>query len=420
MLHFISFYRKFSHLSTRMESATGLSVGRRSLGTSVSSSAIAEEATTEWEVEAFCLEVNAIQKLMASEQVAMVGIIPHQYQRRTLEIIVRDSLDTLVNDGEAITARVRKAVAQNDFLAILTAFHVIRHLMRSKPKMDRTLEGCDATVRSRYNTLVQQFFTAGQMALEGFVEGIRGDATTREKMPKDGTVFQLTSNVILFLEQLLEYSETVALVLQQDTSYNQTLLRLPRKISVGERPHALVGLYVKKVLIQLNLTLVNKSDAYQDAFLKAVFRLNNNQYILQSLRGDGIMQVIGLAEPECDQNYQDMIMEQKRLYSQSWGKVLSFIWTDDIPAAILQAPGRLSDKHCRVIKEKFAGFNKEMEDIALTQRSYSIPDVELRESLRRDNKEYILPKYNAFYDKYVNVDFSKHPDKYIKYTPAQV
>lgn len=41
-----------------------------------------------------------------------------------------------------------------------------------------------------------------------------------------------------------------------------------------------------------------------------------------------------------------------------------------------------------------------MDEIARVQRGYSIPDVELRESLKRDNKEYILPKYNAFYDKY--------------------
>jgi exocyst complex protein 7 len=47
----------------------------------------------------------------------------------------------------------------------------------------------------------------------------------------------------------------------------------------------------------------------------------------------------------------------------------------------------------------FQGFNKEMEEIAKVQRSYSIPDVELRESLKRDNKEYILPKYHAFYEK---------------------
>ena len=42
--------------------------------------------------------------------------------------------------------------------------------------------------------------------LEGFVEGIRTDGTTRERMPRDGTVFQLTSNVMRCVQfvQLLQ------------------------------------------------------------------------------------------------------------------------------------------------------------------------------------------------------------------------
>lgn len=229
LIYRVTTYRRFSSVAA----ATGIQVGRRSLGGSTSAaSAIAEESSSESEaVEIFCLEVSALQKLMSSEQVAMVGIIPHQFQRRIFEIVARDSLDTLTADGEAIIARVRKAGGgggggggsgggsggggNSDFLAILTVFHVIRHVMQVKPRMDRTLEGCDAGVRSRYNTLVHQFFVTGQTALDGFVEGVRSDATARERMPKDGTVFQLTSNVILFLEQLLDYVETVALVLQQ-------------------------------------------------------------------------------------------------------------------------------------------------------------------------------------------------------------
>ena len=64
--------------------------------------------------------------------------------------------------------------------------------------------------------------------------------------------------------------------------------------------------------------------------------------------------------------------------------------------------------------------NKEFEELSREQRSYSVPDVELRESLKRDNKEYILPKYQAFFDKYSNAQFSKHSEKYIKYSPAQI
>ena len=272
--------------------------------------------------------------------------------------------------------------------------------------MDRTLEAADPALRAKYKTMVNTMFVTGSTALDDFIEGIRADPTTKEKLPKDGTVFQLTSNVLLFLEQLLEFIDTLASVITtQDSTYNQTLLRLQRKISVSDRNQALVGIYITKVLVQLNLTLINKSEAYNDPFLKAVFRLNNNQYILRSLQRSGLMEIVSLAKPECEDNYSEMILEQKRLYSQSWAKILNHIWNgqEDVPVAILHGPGKLQDKYCRIIKEKFAGFNKEMEDMAATQRAYSIPDIELRESLKRDNKEYILPKYDSFYDKYSNI-----------------
>lgn len=53
----------------------------------------------------------------------------------------------------------------------------------------------------------------------------------------------------------------------------------------------------------------------------------------------------------------------------------------------------------------FQGFNKEMEEISKLQRGYSVPDFELREGLKRDNKEYILPKYYLFYDRYSKISF---------------
>lgn len=49
-----------------------------------------------------------------------------------------------------------------------------------------------------------------------------------------------------------------------------------------------------------------------------------------------------------------------------------------------------------------------------------MPDSELRESLKRDNKELILPKYSAFFDKYSSLSFSKNPEKYLKYSVTEV
>jgi hypothetical protein len=68
----------------------------------------------------------------------------------------------------------------------------------------------------------------------------------------------------------------------------------------------------------------------------------------------GLLEVVNLSAPDCQKNYEEMITEQKRLYSQSWVPVLEHIWSadTDIPTAILMAPGKLADKYCRIIKVK--------------------------------------------------------------------
>lgn len=48
-----------------------------------------------------------------------------------------------------------------------------------------------------------------------------------------------------------------------------------------------------------------------------------------------------------------------------------------------------------------------------------MPDPELRESLKRANKQAILPKYDALYEKAAGTAFTKNPDKYLKFTPIQ-
>jgi len=306
--------RNMSSVSRGLEAATGYNRrGRAAVGS--------EEGVAEMEVDLFITTLSGLQKLLASEQTLMVGIIPHQFQRKIFEIISRESLDMVVREGEAITSKVKKSIANNDFVSILTLFYLLRHMTVIKPSIDKTLEGCDASVRSKYNSVLHGLQTSGTMALDGFIDGIRTDGTTREKMPRDGTVFQLTSNVLMYLEQLVDYMDTIADILSQDASYNQAVLLLPRRILPQDRPQALLGLYIKKVLVQLNLTLVNKSDTYTDQFLKAVFRLNNNVYIERSLAQSDAGQQVGHVHRPVSQGR--LQTQQQRLHREVAGKV----WT---------------------------------------------------------------------------------------------
>ena len=62
--------------------------------------------------------------------------------------------------------------------------------------------------------------------------------------------------------------------------------------------------------------MVGKSDLYGDMSLRAVFRLNNNHYVLKALQRAGLLDLVQLSEPECEENYHDMILEHKKSYTQ--------------------------------------------------------------------------------------------------------
>lgn len=146
----------------------------------------------------------------------------------------------------------------------------------------------------------------------------------------------------------------------------------------------------------MNLTIESKCDQYGDLATRYLFRLNNIHYILKSLRSN-LLDVICLAEPECESNYQQLIRDLKKSYQKTWSKLLVNVGQlDELPR--ITAGAKLKDKERSAIKDRFSAFNKELEEICKIQRSLSVPDILLREGLKRDNAENIVPKYNTFFE----------------------
>lgn len=73
--------------------------------------------------------------------------------------------------------------------------------------------------------------------------------------------------------------------------------------------------FTEKVLAQLNLALVNRSDtSYSDAALRMLFRLNNHNYVISALRRSSLMELLLLAEPSAEKTYQDLLARDKVNY----------------------------------------------------------------------------------------------------------
>ncbi|XP_044759450.1 exocyst complex component 7 [Coccinella septempunctata] len=400
--------------SQTFEHSTGFNFSGRRSSSHLDTSYNGEEVDNEQEMENYLLCVIALHKLMQVEKDLMKQIIPTTHQPSVFELIVKDAMDTIVQDGESFVQRAKKCIGKHEFGTVLVIFPLLKQLRSLKPDFEKTVNDCDLNFKPKFNSILSMLHSTGSKSLDDFIESLKSDSVTQ--LPSDGTVHELTSNVITFLEQLLDYIDTIGVVLANEPGYAQQLV----KMNVTDENKALLGLYIKKVLVQLNHTLISKSEQYSDAALKSIFRLNNNNYILKSLQQrKELLDLYKMAEAKCVEYYYNSIQDQKKAYLQSWNKLLHYIWDDNAPVNLLHGE-RLRDRDRGIIKEKFAGFNREIEEISRVQRGYSIPDVQLRESIKRDNKELIIPKYNAFFNMYANVQFTKNIDKYIKHKPDEV
>ncbi|GLC40352.1 hypothetical protein PLESTB_001679800 [Pleodorina starrii] len=72
------------------------------------------------------------------------------------------------------------------------------------------------------------------------------------------------------------------------------------------------------------------------------------------------------------------------------------------------------------LKSKFAKINTQLDAIFKQQSAWTIPDAKLKGAVRNVIKQDLLPLYGEFWERYTAVDFTTHPDKYLRYPPEQL
>ncbi|KAM4762070.1 exocyst complex component 7 isoform X8 [Corvus cornix cornix] len=377
------------------------------------------------EIDAYIHCVSAFVKLAQSEYQLLTEIVPEHHQKKTFDSLIQESLDNLIMEGDNIVSAARKAIIRHDYSAVLTIFPILKHLKQMKPEFDQVLQGTAAGTKNKLPGLITSMETTGAKALEEFADNIKNDPDKEYNMPKDGTVHELTSNAILFLQQLLDFQETAGAMLASQVlgdTYNIPLD--PRETSSSASSYSsefsrrLLSTYICKVLGNLQLNLLSKSKVYEDPALSAIFLHNNYNYILKSLEKSELIQLVAVTQKTAERSYRELIEQQIQTYQRSWLKVTDYILEKNLP--VFQPGVKLKDKERQMIKERFKGFNDGLEELCKIQKAWAIPDMEQRDKIRRAQKTIVKETYGAFLNRYGNVPFTKNPEKYIKYQVDQV
>ncbi|XP_051774922.1 exocyst complex component 7 isoform X7 [Erpetoichthys calabaricus] len=377
------------------------------------------------EIDSYIHCISAFVKLAQSEYQLLTEIIPEHHQKKTFDSLIQEALDSLMLEGENIVSAARRAIARHDYSAVLAIFPILKHLKQTKPEFDQVLQGTAASTKNKLPTLITSMETTGAKALEEFADSIKNDPDKEYNMPKDGTVHELTSNAILFLQQLLDFQETAGAMLASQVlgdTYNIPLD--PRETSSSANSYSsefsrkLLSTYICKVLGNLQLNLLSKSKVYEDTALSAIFLHNNYNYILKSLQKSELIQLVSVTQKKAESSYRELIEQQIQTYQRSWFKVIEYLTDRNMP--VFQPGVKLKDKERQMIKDKFKGFNDGLEELCKIQKVWAIPDKEQRDAIRQAQKKIVTEAYRAFLQRFANISFTKNPEKYHKYKPEQV
>ncbi|PSR98083.1 Exocyst complex component EXO70A1 like [Actinidia chinensis var. chinensis] len=237
-----------------------------------------------------------------------------------------------------------------------------------------------------------------------FEEAVEKDATKTAVL--DGTVHPLTSYVINYVKFLFDYQST--------------LKQLFQEFENGEETNSQLASVTMRIMQALQTNLDGKSKQHKDIALTHLFLMNNIHYMVRSVRRSEAKDLLG---DDWVQRHRRIVQQHANQYKRiAWAKILQCLSVQGLTSsgggsAVGVDGGNSSGVSRAVVKDKLKTFNMQFEELHQRQSQWTVPDSELRESLRLAVAEVLLPAYRSFIKRFGPlVESGKNPMKYIRYS----
>ena len=212
--------------------------------------------------------------------------------------------------------------------------------------------------------------------------------------PSDGTVFEITVQVAHLVNRINEtygsdMFDYVMFKHSQTATFRDYVENVYRIVSetVGTRANILIEKKKQKALSYL-------------------FRMNNIQYLAESIRKLGLSWVDDTAA-SLDLEVASLVAAYVK---ELWGRVVHPLKDSFQPRSSPSSDDR------EWIKKRLKLFNESLTIRLNEERTYQIPNKDLKSQLLRGIARSLNPSYEAFL-KYTKLPFSRPVTKYIKYSP---
>lgn len=307
------------------------------------------------------------------------------------------SVSVLLSFGEAIAKSKR---SPEKLFVLLDMYEIMREL-HSEIELLFESKAC-IEMREAALSLTKRLAETVQETFVDFEEAVEKDATKTTVL--DGTVHPLTSYVINYVKFLFDYQSTLKQLFQEFDASD---------------PDALLASVTTRMMQALQNNLDGKSKQYRDPSLTHLFLMNNIHYIVRSVQRSEAKDLLG---DDWVQIHRRIVQQHANQYKRiSWAKILQCLSAQGGASGgggAMGADGSASGISRSMVKDRFKTFNVQFEELHQRQSQWTVPDSELRESLRLAVAEVLLPAYRSFHQRFgPMVENGKNPQKYIRYSP---
>uniref|UniRef100_A0ACD5YC66 Uncharacterized protein n=1 Tax=Avena sativa TaxID=4498 RepID=A0ACD5YC66_AVESA len=305
--------------------------------------------------------------------------------------ITKNSLATLLSFGEAI------AMSKRSLEKLFVLLDMYGMMCELQMEIDTIFvgESCSQMHDSALS-LRKCLARTAQKTFSDFEEAVEKDVAKFNIT--DGTVHPLTIYVMNYVKILFDYQSTL----------KQLFVEFKRNDGTGSE----LACVTMSVMQALQNNLDSRAKQYQDPALMHIFLMNNIHHIVTSVDRSEANDLLG---DEWIQTHRRIVLQNANQYKRvAWAKVLQCLsgqgWS---------LSGRQISR--TDVKERFRSFNVLFDENYQKQRGWSVPDSELRESLRLAVAEVMLPAYRSFQKRFGPlIENRKARGKYVKHTPEQL
>ncbi|KAK1382722.1 Exocyst subunit Exo70 family protein [Heracleum sosnowskyi] len=318
--------------------------------------------------------------------------------------VTAGSVAVLLSFGDAIAKSKR---SPEKLFVLLDMYEIMREL-HSEIATLFIGKACNE-IRESALGLTKRLAQTAQETFGDFEEAVEKDAT--KTAVSDGTVHPLTSYVINYVKFLFDYQST--------------LKQLFQEFENGGDSNSQLASVTMRIMQALQTNLDGKSKQYRDVSLTHLFLMNNIHYMVRSVRRSEAKDLLG---DDWVQRHRRIVQQHANQYKRvAWAKILQCLSIQGLTSSggssnsVSMDGGNSSGVSRALVKERLKTFNAQFEELHQRQSQWTVPDTELRESLRLAVAEVLLPAYRSFIKRFGPlVENGKNPQKNIRYTPEDL